>query len=97
MQNNTYRKNLIHSLNGLKEIRETIFENTLNLAMEGDLKDWNDTIESGETFVFDKKLLLTCADTNVQLFSELISKIESTFDTIANINNLSADLKNANK
>ncbi len=87
MQSEDYRQQLANSIKGLFEVREFVFENTLNLAMEGDLKNWNDSIENGETFLFDKNLLLSCGDTNVQLLTELISKIETTFDSLENINN----------
>ncbi len=88
MQSEDYRQQLTNSIKALIEIREFIFEKTLNLAMEGDLKEWNSTVDSGEDFIFSKILLLSCNDTNVQMLTELLTKIEITCDTLENMNNL---------
>ena len=63
----------------------------IDISMQGDLKEWNDTISIGETFQFDYKLFKNSDDTNIQLLVELIDKIDSTYHTIKNINGIDGE------
>ncbi len=59
--------------------------------MQGDLKEWNDTVPIGETHQFDFELFKNSGDTNVQLLVKLIETVDTTFETIKNINSIQLD------
>lgn len=62
--------------------------------MQGDLKEWDDTISIGETYKFDFEIFKNSSDTNIQLLVELIEKIDATYHTIKNINGIDDEDKN---
>lgn len=88
MQTENYRANLTEALKNLISVNESIFSSLVDISMQGDLKEWNDTISIGETYQFDFELFKNSDDTNIQLLVELIEKIDSTYQTIKNINGI---------
>ena len=88
MQTENYRANLEEALKNLIKVNESIYGSVIDISMQGDLKEWNDTIPVGETFQFDFELFKNSEDTNIQLLVELIEKINSTYQTIKNINGI---------
>lgn len=88
MQTENYRANLEEALKNLIKVNESIYGSVIDISMQGDLKEWNDTIPVGETFQFDFELFKNSEDTNIQLLVELIEKIDSTYQTIKNINGI---------
>lgn len=88
MQQENYRECIVESLRNLMKVNESIYDSVINISMQGDLKEWNDTISEGETFQFDFEMFKKSDDINVQLLVELIEKIDSTFRTMKNINGL---------
>ncbi len=88
MQTEDYKSNLKETLKNLINVNESIYNSIINISTQGDLKEWNDTISVGESFKFDFELFKSSDDTNVQLLMELIEKIDSTYETIKNINGL---------
>jgi len=91
MQKENYQANLKEALKNLIKVNESIFSSIIDISMQGDLKEWNDTISIGETFQFDYKLFKNSDDTNIQLLVELIDKIDSTYHTIKNINGIDGE------
>ena len=54
--------------------------------MQGELKEWNDTVPIGEVHEFDFMLFKNSADTNILLLVKLMEAVDSTFESIKNIN-----------
>lgn len=58
------------------------------LAIAGELKEWSDSVPAGEIHTFTKELFEGCSDSNVQLLVRLLNKLESTVDSLCNLNNI---------
>ena len=91
MQTDNYKENLKEALKNLIRVNESIFNSLIDISMQGDLKDWNDTVLIGETHQFDFELFKNSGDTNVQLLVKLIETVDTTFETIKNINSIQLD------
>lgn len=91
MQTDTYKENLKEALKNLIRVNESIFNSLIDISMQGDLKEWNDTVPIGETHQFDFELFKNSGDTNVQLLVKLIETVDTTFETIKNINCIQLD------
>jgi hypothetical protein len=96
MQTENYRNNLKDALENLIIVNKSIFDSLIPLAMQGELKDWNDNIPIGEVIQFDFELFKGCDDTNIQKLVHLIEKVEETFQSISNLNNIKFDDLNSN-
>ena len=59
--------------------------------MQGQLKEFNDVVPIGEAHQLDFELFKNCDDRNIQLLVKLIEKVDETFETIKNINNIQLD------
>ena len=91
MQTENYKENLKEALKNLIRVNESIFNSLIDISMQGDLKEWNDTVPIGETHQFDFELFKNSGDTNVQLLVKLIETVDTTFETIKNINSIQLD------
>ncbi|MBS0647056.1 MAG: hypothetical protein JSR97_10775 [Verrucomicrobia bacterium] len=91
MQTDNYKENLKEALKNLIRVNESIFNSLIDISMQGDLKEWNDTVPIGETHQFDFELFKNSGDTNVQLLVKLIETVDTTFETIKNINSIQLD------
>ena len=56
--------------------------------MQGELKEFNDSVPIGEVHQFEFDVFKNCDDTNIQLLVKLIENIGETFETIKNINSI---------
>ncbi|MBX3164112.1 MAG: hypothetical protein KF900_06485 [Bacteroidetes bacterium] len=88
MQSENYRENLEDALRNLLNVYDSIYASIVNVVMQGELKEWNDIIEIGEEYNISYELLKSCDDTNVLLLVELLDKIETTLETLKNINGM---------
>lgn len=91
MQADNYRENLKEALKNLITVNKSIFDSLIPISMQGELKDFNDSVPIGEIHQFDFELFKNSDDTNVQLLVKLIENVEETFETIKNINSISLD------
>ena len=91
MQTDNYKENLKEALKNLIKVNESIFNSLIDISMQGELKEWNDTVPIGETHQFDFELFKNSGDTNVQLLVKLIETVDTTFETIKNINSIQLD------
>ena len=91
MQPDNYKENLKEALKNLVKINESIFNSLIDISMQGDLKEWNNTVPIGETHNFDFEIFKNSTDTNVQLLVNLIEKVDETFESIKNINSIELD------
>jgi len=91
MQTDNYKENLKEALKNLIRVNESIFNSLIDISMQGDLKEWNDTVPIGETHQFDFEVFKNSDDSNIKLLIELIEKVDATFETIKNINSIQFD------
>ncbi|MDH4092123.1 MAG: hypothetical protein OEV74_17465 [Cyclobacteriaceae bacterium] len=83
-----YRKDFIRSVNYLVQVRHGLFDEAMNLAMLGDLRDINDAFEVGDTYTFELAHLQNSADSNVNALVSLIEEIQGIVDSLVSVNNI---------
>lgn len=88
MQSNLYRQRLADALQNLIFVQENIFSSIVNIAMEGELKEWNNMVSVGEKFQFDLELFEHSNDLNIRMLVRLIARIDATYETIKNLNDI---------
>lgn len=88
MSSISYRQRVEEALIDLRSVQEDIFTSLVNIAMEGELKEWNETIEIGEKFKFNLDLFKHSDDPNIQILIKLIFHIDATYESIKNLNNI---------
>lgn len=91
MQSDQYKENLIEALHTLVRVNESIFDSMVGIHMQGEMKDWNDSVPIGETHEFTFELFKNSNDVNIQLLVKLIEAVDDTFHTLKNINNLQTE------
>jgi hypothetical protein len=91
MQTDNYKSNLKSALENLIKVNQSIFNSLIDISMQGDLKEWNDTVPIGETHHFDFELFKNSDDTNIQMLVKLIETVDETFESIKNINSITFD------
>jgi len=91
MQTDNYQENLKEALKNLITVNKSIYDSIIPIAMQGELKDFNDSVPIGEVHQFDFDVFKNCDDTNIQLLVKLIENIDETFQMIKNINSISLD------
>lgn len=88
MQKENYREVLSKTVNNLVNVRQELFDSLFQLAIAGELKEWVEAVEVGESYTFTKEIFEGCVDTNIQLLVKLMGKVETTCDSICNLNNI---------
>jgi hypothetical protein len=91
MQTENYRANLKEALQNIIKVNEIIYGSIINVSMQGDLKQFNDSVPIGETHQFHFDVFKNSSDTNIQLLIGLMEKVEETFQSIININGIQLD------
>ena len=86
MQTENYRANIKEALNTLVIVNQSIYDSLIPIAMQGELKEFNDGVPIGEVHNFDFDLFKSCEDINIRLLVKLIVNVNETFETIKNIN-----------
>ena len=75
----------------LVKIRHQVFEEALNYAMNNELKTINEAFDVEDIYQFELKHLDNSEDINLQLLVDLTKKVETTVDSIANLNKIDLD------
>ena len=88
MQTEHYRDNLQAALQTLMGVNRSLYLNVIGVAMQGELKEFNDAVPVGEVHKFDFAIFENCIDTNIQLLVKLMKVVDETFLSIQNINNI---------
>ena len=88
MQSENYRENLVEALDTLIEVNNQIFHSIIGIAMAGELKDFNDAVPVGETHEFTFELFRNLDDANVKLLTDLMLRVDATFESIKNLNGI---------
>ena len=88
---NTYKEEIIESIETLVNFRYAVFERALNISMKGELKETDEVFNDGDLYDFKLGHIDNSSDVNVQKLVDLIKHIESTAESIANINAIDLD------
>ncbi|MGQ7855800.1 hypothetical protein ACUN24_16320 [Pedobacter sp. WC2501] len=72
-----YQHAIERTLKQLEETKEKLIDQIFDLAINGELKEWSETIEIGEHFYFGKELFESLEDKNIKQLIDLIAKIEN--------------------
>ena len=91
MQTDNYKSNLKSALENLIKVNESIFNSLIDISMQGDLVEWNNSVPIGETHQFDFELFKNSDDTNIQMLVKLIETVDETFESIKNNNSITFD------
>lgn len=75
----SYRNYVVSSLRALRDAREILFGQVLNLASSGEMKEIMDSFEFGDSFQFELKHFEDMQDPNIQRLVALIKDIETTY------------------
>lgn len=88
MHIDNYKECIKEALRNLIRVNESIFNSLIDISMQGELKEWNETVPIGETHQFDFEIFKNSTDTNIQLLVRLIETVDTTFDTMKNVNGI---------
>jgi len=88
MQTPNYKESLADAMKTLIEVNERLYDSLLYIEMQGELKEWNDTVPIGEVHQFDFELFKNSDDTNIQLLVKLMEKVDETYNSIKNLNGI---------
>ncbi len=91
MQTENYRENLKEALKNLIEVNESIYRSCIDISVQGDLREWNNSVPIGEVHQFDFEIFRNSDDINIQLLVKLIETVDETFESIKNINSIKLD------
>jgi len=72
----------------LTDMQKNLYNCIFQLAMTGELAEWNKTIEVGTTIKFSMDIFEACEDKNIQILVNLLKSTEQTTDSLVNINKL---------
>ena len=72
MQTDNYRDNLKSALENLREVNGSIRSSCINIAVNGELEEWNKSVPVGEIHHFDFEIFQNSDDTNIQLLIKLM-------------------------
>lgn len=84
----TYREQIIRTINNLIEARQIIFEQIVNLAMSNELEHLQDAFAEGDVYSFSLKHFENLEDVNIQNLIKLCKVTEKTIFSIMNINGI---------
>jgi hypothetical protein len=86
-----YQSNLKEALKYLIAVKHSIYSSIIDISMQGELSEWNESVPIGEVHEFDFDIFKNSDDTNIQLLVELFEKVNETFETIKGINYIDLD------
>ena len=83
---NEYKEKIRESIKVLVDLRHTVFTSALNILMKGEFKEIDEVFGTGDIYTFSLNHLDNSSDINVQRLVDLIKNIETTTESIININ-----------
>lgn len=87
----SYKENLKEVLENLEKANELILDSMISIALKGELLEWSNSVPVGEDHYFSKELFEGCDDYNIQLLVSLAEKLDETYESLININNIKLD------
>lgn len=86
-----YHSNLKDALKKLIDVNNTIYSSIIDIAMQGELSEWNDSVPIGEVHQFDFEIFKNSEDVNIHLLVNLFEKVNETYEAIKGINYIDLD------
>lgn len=86
-----YHSNLKDALKNLIEVNNSIYGSIIDITMQGELSEWNDSVPIGEVHHLDFEIFRNSEDVNIQLLVNLFDKVNETYETIKGINYIDLD------
>jgi hypothetical protein len=86
MQEDNYKEILKGALRNLIKVNNSIFQSLIDISVQGDLSEWNQSVPIGEVHEFSLELFRNSSDTNIQLLVRLSEYVEAAFQSIKNLN-----------
>jgi len=77
-----YQKTLSKLMNQVNTLSDEIHKKLFNLACQGKWKEWDKNQPIGTTFYVDEDMLRSTGDKNIDLFWEILDKIEEVKEKI---------------
>ena len=93
MQNKHYKENIKEALLNLVKVNWSIYDSIVSIAMQGELKEFNDAVPIGEVHQFDFDVFKNCDDTNIQMLVKIIEDVDAVYERMKNINGIEMDLE----
>ena len=81
-----YKNAVAEACQCLAEARNRLFAAMVNVAMNGEYQDLDESFEIGETFYFEKDHFKDCDDINLAKLYELIDNIDEVYGSLVNLN-----------
>jgi len=88
MQSENYKETLRDALENLVKVNESIFDSMVTIALQGELKEWNNAVSIGEVHQFDYQIFKNSEDTNIRLLVKIIEHVDETYESIKNLNSI---------
>ena len=86
-----YRVAVLEAVNSLKQMKDTLNQRMLNIAMSGEFKEVDDLFEVGDIIQTDEEMFRNCEDTNIRVLLALRKDVSVVIDKLININNIGDD------
>lgn len=83
-----YKNAVAEACQCLAEVRSKLFTAMVNVAMNGEYQDLDESFGIGETFYFEKDHFKDCEDINLVKLYEMVDHIDQTYASLANLNGL---------
>ncbi len=88
MQTENYKKALRETLENMQSIYGILLDSMLNIAMQDELKEWNEATPIGTEVRFDFEFLNTLDDMNIGLLMKLKNQLDETYQSIESLNGI---------
>lgn len=83
-----YKNAVADACQYLAEARNKLFAAMVNVAMNGEYQDLDESFDIGETFYFEKDHFKDCEDINLVNLYKLIDMIDEVHGSLLNLNGL---------
>jgi len=83
-----YTNSVAEACQCLAEARNKLFVAMVNVAMNGEYQDLDESFDMGETFYFEKDHFRDSKDINLLKLYEMVDHIDQTYASLVNLNGL---------
>jgi hypothetical protein len=81
-----YKNAVAEACQCLAEARNKLFTAMVNVAMNGEYAELNESFDTGEFFYFEKNHFRDCEDINLMKLYEMVDHIDQTYASLVNLN-----------
>lgn len=87
-----YKNALASACKCMAEARNELFIALVNVAMNNEHSELDETFKTGEIFNFEKDHFRDCEDLNLAKLYKLVDKIDEVYSSVVNLNGLEGTL-----